>query len=62
MYARTPKSGLIGGLYENASGIFIFYACITRGIIHFFYFTSPVLKNRESYGDLPERDSYAVSH
>ena len=27
IYARIPKSGLIGGLYENASGIFIFYAC-----------------------------------
>ncbi|HOW34612.1 MAG TPA: hypothetical protein PLN32_09195 [Methanoregulaceae archaeon] len=27
IYARIPKSGLIGGLYENASGISIFYAC-----------------------------------
>ncbi len=36
MYARIPKSGLIGGLYENASGIFILYACVTKGIIQFF--------------------------
>jgi len=40
MYARIPKSGLIGGLYENASGIFIFYAVALKGIVLFFYLRS----------------------